>query len=66
MHTRLLGLALMLALNTAPALARRIDYSEADRYALAATPKDEKTLDSLAKYLGGGKPVSVWDERVHF
>jgi len=63
MLIRLLGLGLLLTLSAA---ARPRDYSEFDRYALAATPEDEKTLGSLAKYLGGGKPASVWDERVHF
>lgn len=58
--------ALLIGMVASPALARQRDYSVADRHALAATPEDERTVDSLAKYLGGGKPSTVWDERVHF
>lgn len=37
-----------------------------ERHALAATPKDEKTLESLARYLSQGRPHTIFDKRVNF
>ncbi len=37
-----------------------------ERHALAATPKDEKTLESLARYLSQGRPQAIFDKRVNF
>ena len=41
-------------------------YAALARHALAASAKDEKTLDSLAKYLKQGRPRSIYDKRVKF
>lgn len=64
-RTRKAALMFMLIVSGI-AWARPRDYSAVDRYALAATAEDERSVDSLAKYLSGGRPSSVWDERVHF
>ncbi len=41
-------------------------YASLQRHALAATAKDEKSLDSLAKYLDRGRPRTFYDKRVKF
>ena len=41
-------------------------YGSLERHALAATAKDEKSLDSLAKYLDQGRTRTFYDKRVKF
>lgn len=53
-------------LLSASTLAKRLDYSDADRRALAATPEVEGSVKTLARYLGANNPSAAWDPRVRF
>lgn len=41
-------------------------YAALERHALAASPKNEKSLDTLANYLRQGRRRTIYDQRVHF
>lgn len=50
---------------TLPSFAQE-SFAALERHALSASAKDEKTLDSLAKYLRQGRTRTFYDKRVKF
>lgn len=66
MRMRKAGLLLTVLLSTVQVAYAQDTYASLARHALAATAKDEKTLDSLAKYLDQGRTRTFYDKRVKF
>jgi transglutaminase/protease-like cytokinesis protein 3 len=60
------SLFLLILSLTATAIAKPRDFSAVDRHALAATAKDEASIESLATYLKQNRPRAVWNPKVHF